>query len=186
MPLSMESWKIKRRGLQMELSQIFNMRMLIISWPWDLFGSSLLIIFSIFSSVRVIEDSDLLVYRCTLVGSLLPVSNNVHYFAKNELKSSAFSLKLVTYLFSCKIGGMHGIFLFVRKPFKMLQYALTLVCGSVNFLDSWISYFRLDFSSSILSWRWRDWCFFCWLTDFLEFVEAILVCNMQLLWLVHD
>ena len=83
------------------------------SWPCDLFASSLLIIFSISSGVKEIEAIELLVYRFSEAGRLLPVSKMEHCFAKNELKSSAFSLKSVMNLFSCRIGGMQGIF-FIR------------------------------------------------------------------------
>ena len=47
-----------------------------------------------------------------------------HCFAKKELKSSAFSLKSVTKLFSWNNGGIRGIFLLFKKRFNRDQYVL--------------------------------------------------------------
>ena len=54
---------------------------------------------------------------------------------KKEMKSSAFSLKLVINLESWNNGGIHGIFLSFRHLFKIDQYVFALVVGSINFID---------------------------------------------------
>ena len=54
-PLSMQWLKMNLNGLQMEVLYIFIMRMLILSWPCALFGSSFAIILSMSSSVILIE-----------------------------------------------------------------------------------------------------------------------------------
>ena len=58
-PLSKWHSKISFKGLLIESSQIFTIAMLILSWPWALFGSRLLIIFriSLFEKSIVVSDS---------------------------------------------------------------------------------------------------------------------------------
>ena len=92
-------------------------------------------------SVKEMLDRDLSVKLSQLVGSTLVFVINEHWLAKKELKSSAFSLKLVMNLLSWKIGGMQGTFLPVKRLFKIDQYVFELVlgsdnsrCGRVNFL----------------------------------------------------
>ena len=61
-------------------------------------------------SVKEMLDRDLSVKLSQLVGSTLVFVINEHWLAKKELKSSAFSLKLIMNLLSWKIGGMQGTF----------------------------------------------------------------------------
>ena len=91
--------------------------------------------FLIAFSVNVIFDKNLWVLPYRTDGSALPLSVSEYYLAKKELNNSAFSLKLVTNLFSWKIGGIQGIFLLLWKDFSTDQYVLGLVDGSINFLD---------------------------------------------------
>ena len=91
------------------------MRMLIMSCPCALFGSKLCITFSISFSVNVIFDKDLSVLGCRKEGISLPLSMIEHCLAKKELNNSAFSLELVTDLFSRKIGGIQDIFYYYGR-----------------------------------------------------------------------
>ena len=50
--------KITSRGLQIDTMQIFNMCILILSWPWDLFESRFFIILAISSVVKTILGND--------------------------------------------------------------------------------------------------------------------------------
>ena len=61
-PLSKEDWKINFRGLQIKVSHILIIWLLIISCPWDLFGSRFLIIFRISSVEKFIVARDLCVF----------------------------------------------------------------------------------------------------------------------------
>ena len=54
--------KIISRGLRIEMSRSFNMRMLIMSWPWALLGLRFLIILYIPSFENTIVSKMLLVY----------------------------------------------------------------------------------------------------------------------------
>ena len=56
---SKQALKISPKGLLIESPQIFNMRILIMSWPWALLVSKLLIILPISLSVNVMFDKDL-------------------------------------------------------------------------------------------------------------------------------
>ena len=63
----------------------------------------------------MIFDKDLSVLGCRKEGISLLLSIIEHYLARKELNNSAFSLKLVTNLFSLKIGGIQGIFYYYGK-----------------------------------------------------------------------
>ena len=104
-----------RRGFIIDLPHILSMRMLIMSCPCALFGSKLCITFSISFSVNVIFDKDLSVLGCRKEGISLPLSMIEHCLAKKELNNSAFSLELVTDLFSRKIGGIQDIFYYYGR-----------------------------------------------------------------------
>ena len=106
---------------------ILSMRMLIILCPWALFESKFCIIFSVSFSVNVIFDRDLSVLGCRKNGISLPLSIIEHCLEKKELNNSAFSLKLVTNLFSRKIGEIQGIFYY---------YGITLVLTNM-FWELW-------------------------------------------------
>ena len=97
--------KIVLRGLQMELSHNLNMPILIISSPWALFESSLLM-FLISSTEKSTSNSDLSVIKGKSGGNVLPLSINEHCFVKKELKILLFSLNLVINLLSWISGGI--------------------------------------------------------------------------------
>ena len=88
--------------------------------------------FLISFSVNVIFDKNLWVLPYRTDGSALPLSVSEYYLAKKELNNSAFSLKLVTNLFSRKIGRMHN-FYYYGKNFSTDQYVSVLVDGSIHF-----------------------------------------------------
>ena len=84
----------------MVLAHILSVRILMLSWPWALFGLRLPIIFSLLSVVKLIVRNLLSVTYLRLLGSLLQVFNKEHWLEKKELKSSAFSKKSVIKRFS--------------------------------------------------------------------------------------
>ena len=89
------------------------------------------------SSVKKLTvSSDFSVSFARLLGKTLLLFNRVHWFAKEVLKNSAFSLKFIINLFSSNRGGIQGIFLLFGKVFKMDQYVFELVAGLVNLLDN--------------------------------------------------
>ena len=130
--------------------------MLIISWPWALLGSKLLIIFPMSLSVKEMLDRDLSVKLSQLVGSTLVFVINEHWLAKKELKSSAFSLKSVMNLLSWKIGEMQETFLPVERFFKRDQYVFELVLGLDNFLTIFEKYSCFEVSIKLLEVFWRE------------------------------
>ena len=75
-------------------------------------------------SWEISESSDLLVSFTKLSGRALLLVNKVHWFAKEVLKNSAFSLKFVKNLFSWNKGGMQEILLLFRKAFKIYVFML--------------------------------------------------------------
>ena len=67
-------------GLQIDSSQIFNIRMLIISWPWALFGLRFLIIFKVSYVEKSADESDWHVFLVRTEVSLLLLLTREHYF----------------------------------------------------------------------------------------------------------
>ena len=113
-PCFIQDWKIKSSGLQIDLPHSFNKRMLIISWPWALLGSRLLINVAISPQEKLISEIDLSVFLRRFKGSSLELSVLEHCLAKNKLNNSAFFFKSVTYLLSWGKVGIQGNF-FVWK-----------------------------------------------------------------------
>ena len=98
-PLSKWHSKISFKGLLIESSQIFTIAMLILSWPWALFGSRLLIIFriSLFEKSIVVSDSCnffffFLKEREIVAGSWILFLSIEHWSAKKLLIILALSL----------------------------------------------------------------------------------------------
>ena len=112
------------------------MRILILSWPCALFGSRFWITFAILSWEKLAKDRRLSVKYLICDGSLLLLLIKEHCVAKWELKSSAFSLKSVTNLFSWNKGGIRGIFLLFKRRLSRDQYALQFLLRLVSFLSS--------------------------------------------------
>ena len=116
-----EDLKIILRGLQMDLSHNLSMRILIISSPWTLFESSLLIMFLISSTEKSIFAGYFSLIKGKSDGNVLPLAINEHCFAKKELKVLLFSLKSVINLLSWKSGGIQGIFVPFKRVFNTFQ-----------------------------------------------------------------
>ena len=110
-PFSKHDRKIIPSGWQIDSSQIFNNRILIILWPWALFGSRFQIIFKISYAENSTVESDCRVFLLRTEGSLQLLLKREHCLVKKSLKSSAFSLKFMTNLPLCNTGGVQGIFL---------------------------------------------------------------------------
>ena len=72
--------------------------------------------FDIWTSLR-----RFLLRNCKFFGNSLLFFGSEHCSAKNELKSSAFSLKSKPNLLSWKVGGMHKIFLSFKDVFNIDQ-----------------------------------------------------------------
>ena len=96
---------------------ILIIRILIISFPWALFGSRFLIIFRISSVEKSIVDRDSCLFLVRVTGNSLFLLTIEHWLAKKLLKILAFSLKSATNLSWCSSGGMQGIFI-IQKGFQ--------------------------------------------------------------------
>ena len=129
-PFVKQSLNMSSKGLHNESSHSFNIRMLILSWPWALFGLRFWIIFNMSLFTNFTIDKRLSVKKWSRGGSLLSFLIKEHCFAKKELKSSAFSLKSVINLLLWNNGGITGILQLFRKMFNRAQYVL------VRFLNS--------------------------------------------------
>ena len=112
--------------MQIESPQIFSMRMLIISWPWALLGSKHLIIFPMSLSVKEMLDRDLSVKLSQLVGSTLVFVINEHWLAKKELKSSAFSLKVVSQEYSYRNRAFPHLICYIQMVQNPSVYDILL------------------------------------------------------------
>ena len=119
---------IKKKG-----PHSFNIRVLIISWPWVLLGSRLFIIFVTFSFDIWTLLRRFSVRNSTVFGSSLLFFGSEQCSAKNVLKSLAFSLKSITNFLLSNTGGMHRIFLSFKNIFNIDQYASELVFLLDNF-----------------------------------------------------
>ena len=109
--------KIRCKGLQIDLPQILVTRILILSWPWALFGSKFYLIFSISLSEKFTVSKGFSVVKWRLRGSSILSLIKEHCFAMKELKSSDFFLKSVACSFPWKRGGLSGTFLLFKKAF---------------------------------------------------------------------
>ena len=94
---------ILKRGSIIASPDTFNMRILIISWPWALLGSSLQMILLISFFMNSLFVRYWSVMGLVGEGRALFISKIEHSFAKKELQRSAFLLKFVTKLLSWKI-----------------------------------------------------------------------------------
>ena len=101
-PFCKHDQEIIPSGLQIDLSQIFNILILIILWPWALFGLRYLIIFKISYVENSTVKSNWHVFLLRTDESLLLLLTRELCLVKKSLKSSAFSLKSLTNLPLCK------------------------------------------------------------------------------------
>ena len=104
-------WKIVPRGLEIDPSQICNIQVLKISWPWALFGLMSLIIFKISYVENSTVKSDWHLFELRTEEILLLLLTREHCFVKNSLKSSIFSLKSMTNLPLCKRWNTRCLFI---------------------------------------------------------------------------
>ena len=94
LPLHKHILKINLKGLQIESPHIFNIRILTLSYPLILFGSSLLVVWRMPSFVKEQEDSVLPVRNGYSEGEILPFKIGKNGSVKRELKISLFFLKV--------------------------------------------------------------------------------------------
>ena len=106
---SMQWLRMSLNGLQMDLLHIFIMRILILSWPCTL-TIRFAIILSMSSTAILTEDNLSFVLWDKSGESWLLLLVKEHWFAKNELNSSAFFLKSVIYSLFSNSAGIHGTF----------------------------------------------------------------------------
>ena len=79
----------KIRDLKLDLSHNLSMRILIISSPWTLFESSLLMLL-ISSIEKSTYETDLSIIKEKSDSNVLPLSFNEHCFVKKELRFHSF------------------------------------------------------------------------------------------------
>ena len=100
---------ILKRGSIIASPEIFNMQILIISWPGALLGSRLQMILLISSSVSLLSAKYWSIIGSVDEAKTLLFSITEYCFAKRELKISPFLLKSVTNLSSRIISEMQRI-----------------------------------------------------------------------------
>ena len=132
-PFCKHDQEIIPSGLQIDLSQIFNILILIILWPWALFGLRYLIIFKISYVENSTVKSNWHVFLLRTDKSFLLLLTRDHCLVKKPLKSSAFFLKFLTNLPLCK--RWNTTFFLFRKVFNVDQYNFGLILPSNSVLD---------------------------------------------------
>ena len=130
LPVHKEVLKIMFRSLQTESPHIFDIRILISSWPWASLWPSLLIIWRMPSFAKWQVDNVLSVRNGNSEGKILPFEIGGHLLAKKDLKIPLFASKATIYLSPWNRGGMQGIFFPFNSVFKSDQQHLLLVFGS--------------------------------------------------------
>ena len=130
-PFSIQHRKVNWSSFYIELPHISIIRILIISWPWALFGSNFWITFAMSFQLKLMEEITFSLILNKNKESTLELFIGEHWLAKTLLKNSA--LYLVLYLFQWSSGEIQGIFLLLRNDFKIDQYILVLVEGFINF-----------------------------------------------------
>ena len=111
-------WKINLNGSVRDLPQSLIIRLDVLSNPFALSTFKFFIIKLISSSVNVLLSNLSLVLN-SKEGSLLLLTIGIHWEAKCELKSSAFSEKFETTSPLAILGGIFGIFLLCNNRFKI-------------------------------------------------------------------
>ena len=130
LPVRKQVLKIMLSDLQIESPHMFNIRILILSWPWALFGSMSLIIQRMSSFVTWKEYDVLSVRNGSLEGKTLPFEIREQWPAKKGSKISLFSWKSTIYLSSWNGQWMRGFFFPLNSVFRSDHYYLLLVFGS--------------------------------------------------------
>ena len=111
-------WKINLNGSVRDLPQSLIIRLDVLSNPFALSTFKFFIIKLISSSVNVLLSNLSLVLN-SKEGSLLLLTIGIHWEAKCELKSSAFSEKFETTSSLAILGGIFGIFLLCNNRFEI-------------------------------------------------------------------
>ena len=83
-PCSEQALKISRKSLLIESPQTFNVRILVMLWPWALLGSKPLVILPISLPANGMFSKDLSVKSSKSVGSTLLFRTNEHWLAKKS------------------------------------------------------------------------------------------------------
>ena len=121
-PSFIQETNILCKGLQISLSHDFIIQVLILSWPWALFGSNDHMIFNMSSSEKYIVDRDLSVIEKMQVDRVLLSSIKEHCWAKKVLNNLLFSLIPVMVKLSLwMIRWIQGIFFPLRKLLRIDQ-----------------------------------------------------------------
>ena len=125
-PLSMHDLNISSKGFKIELPQIFNLRILIMSKPWALFGLRFLMIFAISSLVNEIVERRLFVLLKESIGSLLVFST---LFSKEIVDDLSLLFK-ISNIIVIMINWWNTSYIF-----SIDQYAFGFVVGSINLVE---------------------------------------------------
>ena len=120
--LSIPDWNISAKRFRIDLPQIFNKQILIISWPWVLFGPRLFMILAMPSLVKEIIGRQLFVFLRWSVGSLVVLLTIVHSLEKKLLNISVFLLKSVIWFSNFHYDKLMANLLFMI--WKRFQYPL--------------------------------------------------------------
>ena len=99
------------KGLTIDWSHVFIIRIEISSQPWALLTCSALIILNISWSLNWNEESSTAGVFYTKWGKVLPLFSGVHFDVKNSLKWFAFFPKSHSNLLFTSKGGIRGVFL---------------------------------------------------------------------------
>ena len=125
-PLSMHDLNISSKGFKIESPQIFNLRILIMSKPWALFGLRFLMIFAISSLVNEIVERRLFVLLKESIGSLLVFST---LFSKEIVEDLSLLFK-ISNIIVIMINWWNTSYVF-----NIDQYAFGFVVGSINLVE---------------------------------------------------
>ena len=117
-PVSRHDVKIVCKGLQTAL--LHNLNIQILSWSWALLGCNFRITFKISFSENLTVLKHVLVCGKSWGGIWLSFFKREHNLAKWKLKISLFTWKSVTNLSSWSKGDIQGIFLPLKKRFRIV------------------------------------------------------------------
>ena len=120
--LSIPDWNISAKRFRINLPQIFNIQILIISWPWVLFGPRFVYDFSnaIFSK-RDHREAVVCFFKM-ISKNLVVLLTTVHSLEKKLLNISAFLLRSVIWFSNFHYDKLMANLLFII--WKRFQYPL--------------------------------------------------------------
>ena len=111
-PVRRDCLKIISNGAQIELPNIFSMRIFMLSCPGALLDLKWWLYFPLSLPENVTVGRRFSLIYLISEGSELWLETREHCLEKKKMKSSAFPLKFVSERFSQNTGGGTGIFLF--------------------------------------------------------------------------